>query len=168
MSAAEARASPGTPPSFHEFNNIQEETLCKKMATLIATGITLSALILGVTSAWAQDLVKSVKDGCNTELETYCKDVTPGEGRVLACLYAREDKLSGRCEYALYDASVQLERAVGALTYVANECNADLEKYCAAITPGEGRLAACLKKNEKTLSERCQQAMKDIKLDAKK
>ena len=139
----------------------------KKMTTLITASITFSVLMLGVTSTWAQDLIKSVKEGCKTELETYCKDVTPGEGRVLACLYAREDKLSGRCEYALYDASVQLDRAVSALSYAANECKADLEKYCAAIKPGEGRLAACLKKNETTLSERCQQAIKDLKLDSK-
>ena len=64
-------------------------------------------------------------------------------------------------------AAAQLEHALGALTYVTNECSADLEKYCSAIKPGEGRLAACLKKNENTLSERCQQAIKDIKLDSK-
>jgi hypothetical protein len=139
----------------------------KTMTKLFTTGITLSALTLGVTNVRAQDLIKSVQEGCKTELETYCKDVTPGEGRVLACLYAREDKLTGRCEYALYDAAAQLERAVGALTYVANECDADLEKHCSAVMPGEGRLAACLKKNEKTVSERCQQAMKDIKLESK-
>src|SRR4030095_9708429 len=139
----------------------------KKMTKLIAMGITIGAIMLGVTDAWSQDLIKSVTDGCKTELETYCKDVTPGEGRVLACLYTREDKLSGRCEYALYDASTQLDRAVNALSYFANECDTDLEKQCAAIAPGEGRLVACLKKNEKALSGRCQQAMKDIQRDTK-
>jgi hypothetical protein len=139
----------------------------EKMTKLIAMGMTIGAIMLGVTDAWTQDLIKSVKDGCKTELETYCKDVTPGEGRLLACLYAREDKLSGRCEYALYDASAQLDRAVNVLSYFANECDDDLEKHCAAIAPGEGRLVACLNKNEKALSERCQQAMKDIQRDTK-
>jgi hypothetical protein len=50
---------------------------------------------------------------------------------------------------------VQLERAVNALSYVANECDADMEKHCADIAPGEGRLAACLKKNQTAISERC-------------
>jgi hypothetical protein len=103
-----------------------------------------------------------VQEGCKKEIESYCKQVTPGESRVLSCLYAYQDQLSGRCEYALYDAAAQLERVVGALAYVANECGADLEKHCAAIQPGEGRLAQCLKKNEKNISERCRQAMKDI------
>jgi len=140
----------------------------KTTKKLIAAGMTLSALMLAVPGAWAlEDLVKSVQEGCKKELESYCKEVTPGEGRVLACLYAYEDKLSGRCEYALYDAAAQLERVIGALTYVANECKTDLEKHCAAIQPGEGRLAQCLKKNEQKVSERCQTAMKDIKLEVK-
>src|SRR5882672_12749604 len=79
------------------------------------------------STAWAQqDLIASVKEGCQKEMDSFCKEVTPGEGRILACLYAYEDKLSGRCEYALYDASTQLEHAVATLTYVANECQADL------------------------------------------
>ena len=47
--------------------------------------------------------------GCEAAITTTCKDVTPGEGRILACLYAHGDKLSGKCEYALYDAAIQLE-----------------------------------------------------------
>ena len=109
-----------------------------------------------------EDLVKLVAEGCKEELEKYCKDVTPGERRVLACLYARSDKLSTKCEYALYDAAVQLERAVAALAYVANECDADLEKLCSAVAPGEGRLINCLKKNEKQVSDRCKQAVKQV------
>ena len=109
-----------------------------------------------------QDIVKTVAEGCQKEIGTYCKNVTPGEGRVLACLYAHEDKLSGRCDYALYDAAAQLERAINALTYVANECDDDLEKFCANIEPGQGRLAECLKKNEAKVSGRCKQAFKDV------
>ena len=32
--------------------------------------------------------------------------------------------------YALYDAAFQLERAVAALTYMANECADDLGQFC--------------------------------------
>ncbi len=109
-----------------------------------------------------KEIVQTVADGCKKEIETYCKNVTPGEGRVLACLYAHEDKLSGRCDYALYDAAAQLERAINALSYVANECDEDLDKFCADIAPGEGRLAECLKKNEAKVSGRCKQAFRDV------
>jgi hypothetical protein len=117
----------------------------------------------GVASA-QQSLVDSVVKGCNKELKTFCKDVTPGEGRVLACLYAFEDKLSGQCEYALYDAAVQLERVVNAVAYAANECREELTKYCSDIKPGEGRLLQCIEKNDAKISKRCKQALKDTGL----
>jgi len=127
--------------------------------------IALAALPLLVTVATAQqNLVETVANGCKVELEKYCSQVTPGQGRILACLYAHEDKLSAKCEYALYDAAVQLERAVAALSYVANECNADLEKYCESIEPGKGRLLDCLDKHDKQVSKRCKQAVKDVGL----
>jgi hypothetical protein len=127
--------------------------------------IALAILPLLITSAAAeQNLVETVANGCKMELEKYCAQVTPGKGRVLACLYAHGDKLSAKCEYALYDAAVQLERAVAALTYVANECSADLKKNCRSIAPGEGRLLECLEKHDKQVSERCKQAVKDVGL----
>jgi len=124
----------------------------------------LSLLFLTVNAYAEKDLVQTVRDGCKKELQSYCKDVTPGEGRILACLYAYEDKLSGGCVYALYDASVQLERAVTALTYIANECRDDLKEYCASVEVGEGRLLKCLQKHEAKVSERCKQAVKDVGL----
>jgi hypothetical protein len=108
--------------------------------------------------------VETFLQGCKTELDRYCKDVTPGENRRLACIYAHEDKISGRCEYALYDAAAQLEHAVASLSYAAAECDDDLEKYCSSVEMGEGRLLGCLDKNEKKVSERCKQALKDVGL----
>jgi hypothetical protein len=108
--------------------------------------------------------VDTAMEGCKKELDTYCKTVTPGEGRILACLYAYEDKLSGRCVYALYDAANQLERAVMALRYLANECKSDVSSFCADTVPGEGRILKCLQKNESKVSSRCKQAAKDVGL----
>lgn len=106
--------------------------------------------------------VETVLEGCKKEIDAYCKNVKLGEGRMLACLYAHEDKLSGRCDYALYDAAAQLERAVAALTFLANECREDLKKFCSDIKPGQGRLLNCIDKNQKNLSGRCKQAIKDV------
>ena len=125
---------------------------------------TLFAQEKGPVEAVAEGLVKTVATGCEKEILAYCKDVTPGEGRILACLYAHEDKLSGQCEYALFDAASQLERAVSALSYVANECGDDLDAFCSEVTAGEGRLLDCLNKNEKKVSSRCKQALKDTGL----
>ena len=110
----------------------------------------------------AQDLVETVANGCEKELTSYCSQVTPGEGRILACLYAHSDKLSGKCEFALYDAAVQLERFVAALSYLANECDEDLDKFCTGVAAGEGRLLKCLGDNSEKISARCTQALKDV------
>lgn len=126
---------------------------------------TLGAVLLFVNPVMSQEsLIDTVANGCKEELEKYCKDVTIGEGRVLACLYAYNDKLSGRCEYALYDAAARLERAVAALSYTVNECSDDLKKYCGSVEAGEGRLLECLQKNDAKVSNRCKQARKDVGL----
>ena len=128
-------------------------------------GIVLSMVLLSAMSAFAaESLVQTVADGCKTELESYCKDVTPGEGRILACLYSHQDKLSGKCEFALFDAAVQLERAIAALTYVVNECADDLDRYCSNVAVGEGRLLKCLEKKDKKVSARCKDALKEVGL----
>jgi hypothetical protein len=127
--------------------------------------LTLGAILWFVTPATAQEsLIDSVANGCKAELEKYCSNVTPGEARVLACLYAHGDKLSGRCEYALYDAALQLERAVAALAYAANECSTDLKKHCSKVEAGEGRLLECLQANDAKVSKRCKKARKDVGL----
>ncbi len=120
-------------------------------------------LFAGVPSYAAEKgLVDIVADGCKTEIDTYCKGVKPGEGRILACLYAFQDKISNRCEYALYDAAAQLEQAIAALTYLANECRDDLKTFCSNVKPGEGRLIECIDKNKEKISGRCKQAIKDV------
>ena len=138
----------------------------KKIAkSLVILGLT--ALLGGTAFAAQQGPVEVVAEGCKKEMDTYCKGVTPGEGRILACLYAFGDKLSNRCEFALYDAASQLERAINALTYAANECREDLKSHCSNVKPGEGRLLDCLDKKKEVLSDRCKQAMSDVGLKKK-
>jgi hypothetical protein len=135
------------------------------MKNMIGFIMTISLVFLFSASALAQDkLVQSVTESCKKDIETYCTGVTPGKGRILACLYAYGDKISTRCEYALYDASVQLERSINAMHYVANECRDDFKTYCSDVKPGEGRLLDCLEKNKAKVSGRCNQAIKDVGL----
>jgi hypothetical protein len=130
----------------------------------------VAMFFVSISSAWAVEnvgvenvtVVETVAKGCEKELTSYCKDVTPGEGRILACLYAHSDKLTGQCEYALYDAAVQLQMFVAALGYVANECDADMDKFCAEVAAGEGRILKCLDENASKISVRCTQALKEV------
>ena len=117
-----------------------------------------------VTAAMQGQLGEQVLEGCNTELARFCAEVTPDEGRLLACLYAHGDKLSTQCDFALYDAAARLERAISAITYVASECRAELETHCAAVAAGDGRVAQCLKENASELSAGCDQALTEVGL----
>jgi hypothetical protein len=129
----------------------------------------VALLLLALPAVAAEDpLQKGVQgaldtftQGCQQELTTFCKNVTPGEGRILACLYAFQDQLSPKCEYALYDSVSQLDRTLTNLSYVVGECRDDLKKNCAEVKPGEGRLLDCLSKNEAKVSNRCTAALKD-------
>ena len=131
-------------------------------ALFISMAAAVVLLLSGPIASAQQDLIETIATGCESELKTYCQGVTPGEGRILSCLYAYGDKLSGQCEFALYDAAAQLERFVAALSYVANECDADIDQYCASVEAGEGRILACLDAQGSNLHPRCTQALKDV------
>jgi Cysteine rich repeat len=134
----------------------KENAMSNRIASAIAAGL----LLAGTTPLMAQQsLTEQVITGCKNELESYCSQVTQGEGRLLACLYAYGDKLSGQCEFALYDAAARLERAISAITYVASECRSELEAHCANVQPGEGRIAQCLVDHASQLSPGCDQAL---------
>jgi hypothetical protein len=115
-----------------------------------------------VAAAMQGQLGEQVLEGCNTELARFCAEVTPDEGRLLACLYAHGDKLSKQCDYALYNAAARLERAISAVTYVASECRAELERHCAQVEVGEGRVAQCLTDHASQLSAGCDQALTKV------
>lgn len=124
---------------------------------------TAAALFLGLgANLSAQDPVSTVTEGCATEIAQYCSQVSPGEGRLLACFYAHEDKLSGQCQYAMYEAASQLEAAVNALDYVATQCRDDILAHCAEVQLGEGRVLECLNANSANVSDACKQAVKDV------
>ena len=83
----------------------------------------------------------------------------------MACLYAFSDKLSPRCEYALYTSLDKLHQALTSVAYAVGECRDDLSSHCADIKPGEGRMLDCLKKNEAKISQQCLTALKDVGWD---
>lgn len=123
-------------------------------------------LILGVLAvAFAapavadESLVEYVANACEGDLKEYCSQVTPGEGRLLHCIAAHEDKLSGQCEYALYQAASLLEQLSMAIAYVARSCETEIRTSCGDVQAGEGRILACLEENDDSLGDSCKKAL---------
>lgn len=134
-----------------------------KRNVLVVVG---AVLLLSVSGAWAQDaIIDNVMKSCETEIKTYCSQVTLGESRLLACFYAHEDKLSGRCQYALYEGAAQLEQFAAAVTHVATECHDDLVTHCAEVELGEGRVGTCLLEHKAEITDACRQAIDDVGLE---
>ena len=110
----------------------------------------------------ADDPIENLMEGCAAEIENYCSQVTLGEGRLMACFFAHEDKLSNQCIQAVYDGAVALDEAINALVYVATNCETDIDEFCGEVEAGEGRILNCLMASNDSLSESCSTAMSNV------
>ena len=99
--------------------------------------------------------VKKVEAACGEDLRKFCSTVTPGAGRVLLCLEAHEDKISSKCDSALYNASRNLDRALDRVAMTADACWKDIDKLCSNVPDGEGRVAQCLMDKRASVSAGC-------------
>ena len=60
---------------------------------------------------------------------------------------------------------IKVSGVAAGLSYGVSECGDDLDKHCSSVpAAGEGRLLNCLEKNDKQVSGRCKQALKDVGL----
>jgi len=126
-----------------------------------AAALALSAMVQAEEGE-APNIVDYTIESCRTDIEAFCSQVTPGDERLLACFYAHEDKISSRCSYALYQAAEWLKQAVVAMTYIAEQCDADIETHCAEVEFGEGRILTCLMEHSEEVSDGCNQAVHDV------
>jgi Golgi apparatus protein 1 len=96
-----------------------------------------------------------IQAACAEDAKKFCSNVTPGEGRLLFCMIAHEDKIATKCDYALYKAGRGLDRALNRLEDIADACWDDIEKHCAETAAGEGQIAKCLVTKKASLSKEC-------------
>lgn len=102
---------------------------------------------------------KKIRDACIADVQKFCGQVTPGEGRLVMCMMAHEDKVSDKCDVAIYEASRNLERAVSRIEETADACWPDIEKNCVNTPPGGGRVAQCLMSKKASLTKDCAAAL---------
>ena len=124
----------------------------------------MMTFLVAPTLTMAETVVQSVVKSCEKELNNYCKSVTPGEGRLLYCFKAHEDKLSPSCRFALIDGSLRIERKLLALEHMAHQCEVEADKHCADVPVGGGAIARCLQEKKEGLSASCREAIARVKL----
>jgi hypothetical protein len=82
-------------------------------------------------------------EACRVEMEKFCKNVQPGEGRIVKCLRDHEAGLSDECRAYVNTA----------MLYTA--CIDDATRFCPNIQPGGARVMACLREHMTDLSTAC-------------
>jgi hypothetical protein len=128
--------------------------------------LVLLALVSSVPASAETDLAKTLQDklsariaklqaACGHDLKKYCSSVTPGEGRILYCLQAYEDKISAKCDYELEDAMSRAQVVLDDMKDAIQACRAEIAGVCGKVQPGKGRIAACLEQNKSTASKEC-------------
>src|SRR5436190_17364600 len=86
-----------------------------------------------VVAEWKAYVLQS----CGKEIKRSCKGVAAGDGRLLACLYAREKSLSAKCKPAVSAALERLNRSYAALSEAPRICERDAKRFCSGMVAGD-------------------------------
>lgn len=111
------------------------------------------ALLFGISLAIpmvALPAERASQKPCAVEIEKYCNDLLPGEGRIVQCLQDHDSELSTACREKVMAVMQKVGEAKQA-------CAMDISKFCAGVSPGGGRLINCLKPHVNELAPECRE-----------
>jgi len=114
--------------------------------------VCLSAAFLGAGAVLAPPRGARAEPPCAPEIQRLCAKVPPGGGRIQGCLKAHESELSHACRSRVDE----LEREAGVL---AASCRWDIGRFCSDVSPGGGRVLACLQGRQDWLTPECKDAL---------
>jgi hypothetical protein len=118
---------------------------------ILRSGVLVAfALALGTGLASAEQ--HHGRDVCKADVEKFCKNVQPGEGKLGKCLTEHEANLSASCKERIAKTRERVKVVTAA-------CQSDMQQLCKGVEPGGGRIARCLKENDSKLSQGCRTAI---------
>jgi hypothetical protein len=79
----------------------QRSAATTKGKPMLRAILTATALLCISQAAFAQELTAEQRSACMGDYEKYCKGVTPGGGRIIACLAKESDKITPACKKVL-------------------------------------------------------------------
>ena len=135
---------------------------------LLPLGVTISSIAYAQTDMMNAILerltagIQKLEAACGEDIKKYCSTVTPGEGRIVHCMQAHEDKISPGCAYDLNEVALRAQTTIDNLREAVNACRGDIDKFCAKTQPGQGRIAACLAANRTSVSKNCVEAIQKL------
>ena len=126
--------------------------------SMVLAAVLLSVLTPGTSVAQSPVVAQwkaYVLQSCGKEIKRSCKGVAGGDGRLLACLYAREKSLSAGCKPAVSAALERLNRSYAAGLEAQRICEPDAKRFCNGMVAGDGNLIGCLAKARARVSQAC-------------
>ena len=115
-------------------------------------------------TAHATDARADVMTTCKSEITRHCADVNRGKGRIVACLVGQIGRLSPVCLAGVQELS---RKSPSSMRMVFNPafraplpkaCAAPAAQLCPGMTPGEGRVFACLYARSDRVPKACSDA----------
>jgi hypothetical protein len=109
-------------------------------------------------------VITSSVRGCDEDIKKHCDGLGDNADKVFMCLAAYEEQLTVECKLGILEAAMSIQLGAAALDYSVSACEADADKHCLDVQPGEGRLVSCIKANESKVSPECITALKETGL----
>jgi hypothetical protein len=121
---------------------------CKSFAAVV------SSLLAGAVLA-SSPVRAEQGPACGDEIEKFCSHVVPGRLGLALCLKEHRDELGPECQ-------AKVDKAIAKVEQARKICGPDLEKLCAGVQPGEGRLLYCLSAKRNELAPECRAQVETI------
>jgi hypothetical protein len=93
---------------------------------------------------------------CAETVTKYCKDATPGGGRIMKCLNDHRDDQSMACRDWLEDQNKSLKE-------LNTSCTEEIARWCSFDASDSVRIYRCLENNYMALKSDCRQKLREIK-----
>jgi len=128
--------------------------------------IAVFLLLLASPAAWAQTMsfeeaMKVLVASCGKDIETYCRGVNLGAGRLKACLTQNSAKVSDRCKADANNALASVQKRADARVAILKICEIDAQRMCGMVQKGDGQILECMLTAQRGTSAKCNQAITD-------
>jgi hypothetical protein len=126
------------------------------MRTVNRANIPAAAAFSLVCILTAMTAVAQITGPCEETVSRFCKDVTPGSGRIMRCLNEHRDDQSMPCRDWLADQNKSLKD-------LNEACSKEIAQLCSIDPPDGLRIYLCLEANYVALRSDCRAKLREIK-----
>jgi outer membrane protein OmpA-like peptidoglycan-associated protein len=140
--------------------DLADVTVTRTYVDPLGETVTVTEQLNVAQMADASEIATKMADACATEIESFCSNVEPGNGRVLGCLTGHRQEYYGysdQCDDAIDSLVDMFTGSRARMNLVGEVCSAEL---AACESAPLGDKLECVRRNEK--SEECASALSQL------